>query len=149
MGFGIFLLFLRTALLCFLSYFGIAYGCIRLYEVLMLYRPFSKELVSAGVYNHSTHRKLIQGQMVPFAGLTLISLVLSILLILFTPAGFFSAIACFVAGIIIYFRDLRGKKAMIRLFVHRYRRHMDESHLNAFLQKRYGMSVDELAAHTK
>lgn len=149
MGFGVFLLMLRMILLCFLAYFGAASGCIRLYETMTFYVPFSRELVSGGVYNNTTHRKLMRAHATPIVGVLLVSLVLVVLLVIFTPAGFWAAIVCFVAGVIIYFRGRRPKKNMIRLFVHRYRRHMDESHLDALLQKRYNMSLDELSPHSK
>ena len=144
MGFSVFLLFLRIILLCFLSYCGLGYGCIRLYETLTFYVPFSKELVAGGVYNNSTHSKLMKSHATPFAGLAAISLVLIILFSIFTPLGLLVAIACFIAGIIVYFQTLRSKKAMIRLFVHQFRRHMDEKNLNALLRKKYDMTVDEL-----
>lgn len=143
MGFSVFLLYLRVILLCFLAYCGLGYGCIRLYETKTFYVPFSKELVAGGVYNNSTHSKLMKSHAAPFIGLLVVSLVLVAVLCILTPLGLLMAIACFVAGIIVYFQALRSKKAMIRLFVHQYRRHMDEGRLDALLRHRYGMTANE------
>ena len=137
MGLGIFLLMVKIILLCFLAYFGAGYGCIRLYEVLTFSVPFSRELVSGGVYNSATHRKLMHQQATPLA----------VLLAIFTPAGFPASIACFAAGIIIYYRSRQDKKAMIRRFVRQYRRHMDEGRLHTLLQEHYHMSMEEPAVH--
>lgn len=147
MGLGIFLLMVKIILLCFLAYFGAGYGCIRLYEVLTFSVPFSRELVSGGVYNSATHRKLMHQQATPLAVLLAVSVLLIVLLAIFTPAGFPAAIACFAAGIIIYYRSRQGKKAMIRRFVRQYRRHMDEGRLHTLLQEHYHMSMEEPAVH--
>ncbi len=149
MGFSIFLLMLRIILLCFLAYFGLGYGCIRLYETTTFYVPFSKELIANGVYNNSTQRKLIKDYATPFACLVLIAFVLTVVLAIFTPFGVLASIACFVAGLIVYYRTLQSKKAMIRLFCHRYRHYMDEAHLKDFLKTRFDMSIDELSAPKK
>lgn len=149
MGFGIFLLFVRMILLCFLAYLGMGYGCIRLYEMMTFYVPFSKELVSGGVYHSSTHRKLMRSYATPLIVMLLGATVLTVLLIIFTPMGWLAAIACFAAGIIVYYQARQGKKVMIRRFVHQFRRHMDETRLDALLQQHYGMNLAELPAHTK
>lgn len=149
MGFSVFLLMLRIILLCLLAYFGLGYGCIRLYETMTFYVPFSKELAANNVYNKSTQRKLIKGYAMPFVCLVLIALALTVVLVIFTPFGILVAIACFVAGLIVYYRELPSKKALIRLFCHRYRRQMDEKQLNAFLQNRYNMTLDEQVVRSK
>lgn len=144
MGFSVFLLMLRIVALCLAAYFGIGYSCIRLYETKTFYTPFSKELVSAGVYNKTTHRKLMRGYTSPFLLLLAAGLVLTVVLAIFTPGGVLVAIAGFVAGLILYYQGLQSKKTLIRLFCSRHRRHMDEKQLQALLQKRYSMSLDEL-----
>ena len=82
MGFSVFLLMLRIILLCLLAYFGLGYGCIRLYETMTFYVPFSKELAANNVYNKSTQRKLIKGYATPFVGMVLIALVLTVVLVI-------------------------------------------------------------------
>lgn len=150
MGFSVFLLFLRIILLCVLAYQGIGYGCIRLYEMMTFCVPFSKELVSGGVYNHSTHNKLMKSYGTPIFIMLGASIVLTVVLAIFTPMGWLVAIAAMIAGIIVYYRQRQGKKVMIRRFVHQFRRHMDEKNLDALLQQRYGMNLAELyPAHTK
>lgn len=149
MGFSVFLLMLRIILLCLLAYFGLGYGCIRLYETMTFYAPFSKELATNGICNKSTQRKLVKEYATPFAGLTLIALVLTVILAIFTPFGVLASIACFVAGLIMYYHQLQGKKVMIRLFCRRYHKQLDEKKLAAFLQNRYNMTLDEQVAHNK
>lgn len=150
MGFGVFLLFLRIILLCFLAYLGMGYGCFRLYEMMTFYVPFSKELVGGGVYNHSTHRKLMQSYGTPILIMLASATVLTVVLIIFTPMGWLVTIACLSAGIIVYYQHRQGKKVMIRRFVHQFRRHMDEKNLDALLQQHYGMNLAELTpAHAK
>lgn len=149
MGFSVFLLMLRIIVLCLVAYFGAGYSCIRLYEAATFYTPFSKELTAGGVYNNTTHRKLTKECTTPFLFLLLISLVLIVVLVIFTPGGVLIAIAGFVAGVIVYYMGLQSKKAMIRLFCHRYRRYMNEKQLQALLKERYDMSLDELTTHKK
>lgn len=145
MGWGIFLLMVKMVLLCLLAFFGAGYGCIRLYVVLTFSVPFSRELASGGVYDRHTHRRLLRQLALPPCALLLLSVLLIVVLILYTPAGFLAAIACFVAGILLYYRDRPGKKTLIRRFVRRYHRHMDAERLGALLQERYRMTMEEPA----
>lgn len=144
MGLGVFLLMLKIILLCFLSYFGAAYSGIRFYELLTFYVPFSRELVSGGVYSRTVHSKLMKERVMPLCVIFLGAILLMGLLIRFTTAGFIAAIACFAAGLVVYYQARLSKKALIRGYIRQYRRYMDESRLNVLLQEHYGMSVESI-----
>jgi len=139
-------LVIYMVLLVVIAYFGLANSTIQLIGYFRFYKPLTKKLEKFSAFQDPAYLNLIKSRLIGNLFVFILTLAITLFMCWRTGGvGFATAFVSFLAGILLYSKNLRYELWNVQHFAHQYQDYLDKEKFTRFLRAEYDISLEKLS----